>query len=74
MKKNKYLIFALFVGLLINSCQKEDYEFGQVIAPKNITITAELVGKDATNPFGDGTGTVNFTVSAGKRIFLCILF
>jgi len=64
MKKNKYLIFALFVGLLINSCQKEDYEFGQVIAPKNITITAELVGKDATNPFGDGTGTVNFTVSA----------
>jgi hypothetical protein len=64
MKKIKYLIFALFVGLLINSCQKEDYEFGQVIAPKNITITAELVGKDATNPFGDGTGTVNFTVSA----------
>jgi len=64
MKKNKYLIFALFVGLLFNSCQKEDYEFGQVIAPKNITITAELVGKDATNPFGDGTGIVNFTVSA----------
>ncbi|MFT4575119.1 MAG: hypothetical protein ACI9SI_000017 [Polaribacter sp.] len=66
MKKNKYLyiVFALFIGLLFNSCQEEDYEFGDITSPSNITVTAEIVGKDATNPFGDGTGAVNFTVNA----------
>ncbi len=66
MKKNKYLyiVFVVFAGLLFNSCQKEDYEFGEITSPSNITITAEIVGKDATNPFGDGTGSVNFTVNA----------
>ncbi len=66
MRKNKYLyiIFTLFIGLLFSSCQKEDYEFGNITSPTNITITAELVGQDTSNPFGDGTGTVNFTVAA----------
>ncbi len=70
MKKNKYLyiVFALFIGLLFDSCQKEDYEFGEITSPSNITITAEVVGKDATNPFGDGTGTVNFSVHADNAI------
>ena len=68
MKKNKYifLVFVVFAGLLFNSCQKEDYEFGEINTPTNISITAEIVGKDASNPFGDGTGTVNFTVNANN--------
>jgi hypothetical protein len=66
MKKNKYLyiVFALFIGLLFNSCQEEDYEFGEITAPSNITITVEVIGQDATNLFGDGSGAVNFTVNA----------
>ena len=66
MKKNKYIyaICTLFIGLLFTGCQDESYEFGEITVPKNIVVTAELVGKDAANPFGDGSGTVNFNVSA----------
>lgn len=70
MKKNKYIIivFTLFAALFFNSCQENDYEFGDIVSPSNITIAAEIVGKDSNNPFGDGTGTVNFTVTADNAI------
>ena len=47
-------------------CQENEYEFGDITAPTAILITAEIVGQDDTNPFGDGTGAVNFTVSANN--------
>ena len=47
-------------------CQENEYEFGDITAPTAILITAEIVGQDDANPFGDGTGAVNFTVSANN--------
>jgi len=55
-------IFALVVCLF--SCQEEDQEFGDIIAPSNIQIDVDKVGADAANPNGDGSGTVNFTATA----------
>ena len=46
------------------ACQENDYEFGDVNTPSNIIITAEIVGQDANNPDGDGSGSVNFTATA----------
>jgi len=76
MKKNKYykIVIVLFFGLLISNCQKEDFEFGEISSPTNISITASLVGKDATNPHGDGSGTVNFIVRADNAISYVFYF
>jgi hypothetical protein len=65
MKKTRNIYLMLFsVILTFLGCQENDYKFGDIVTPTNITITADVVGADADNPFGDGSGTVNFTVSA----------
>ena len=76
MKKNKYIIIALafFTTLFFNGCQENDYEFGKIVTPTNIQITAEIVGQDATNPNGDGSGKVNFTVTADNALSYSINF
>ena len=61
--KNKYLV-SVFLGLLIFGCQEEDAEFGEIKAPSNITIITEIVGQDADNPNGDGSGFVNIKATA----------
>jgi hypothetical protein len=61
--KNIYIIlFSLMVAF--TGCQENDYKFGEIVSPSNLTITAEIVGADAANPFGDGSGTVNFSAIA----------
>jgi len=54
--------------LLVSSCQEEDLTFGAVVAPTNIQITANIVGADANNPNGDGSGVVNFVTTADNAI------
>ncbi|NND53151.1 MAG: family 16 glycosylhydrolase [Flavobacteriaceae bacterium] len=72
MKNFKQLIFvciiALGVGLIFNSCLDEDQEFGAIIVPSNLTLSFQIVGQDADNPNGDGSGLVNFTASADDAI------
>lgn len=70
MKNIKYIIgLFLFSTLVFTSCEKVvDKEFGDIVAPSNIQITAEIVGQDEANPFGDGSGDVNFTVIASNVI------
>ncbi|ARV16823.1 glucan endo-1,3-beta-D-glucosidase [Polaribacter sp. SA4-12] len=48
------------------SCQENDYQFGEIISPSDIVITAEIVGVDTNNPFGDGSGSVNFSATANN--------
>ncbi|MDG5491341.1 family 16 glycosylhydrolase [Psychroserpens sp. SPM9] len=67
IKNYKILLTAIF-GLLLLTCQDEDQEFGDVIAPSNLTLTFEIVGVDAENPNGDGSGFVNFTATADNAI------
>lgn len=69
MKNSKYILVA-FIGLLfiMNSCQKDDYKLGDLIAPANVTLTYEIEGANAENPYGDGSGIVNFTATADHEI------
>ncbi|WP_439131307.1 glycoside hydrolase family 16 protein [Polaribacter sp.] len=63
--KNSYIVlFSVILALV--GCQENDYQFGEIVTPSNITITADIVGADANNPYGDGSGTVNFTVNASN--------
>lgn len=65
MKNNfKYISLFFLTASLFTGCQKDDYSLGDLAAPTNLTISAEIVGKDALNPNGDGSGKVNITATA----------
>ena len=49
-------------------CEQDDYEFGDIQSPTNLVITADILGADDDNPFGDGSGYVTFTAVADDAI------
>ncbi|MBT8253081.1 MAG: family 16 glycosylhydrolase [Flavobacteriaceae bacterium] len=59
-------VFALL--LILQGCQDDDQQFGDIIVPSNLTLSFEIVGQDIDNPNGDGSGLVNFTASADNAI------
>jgi len=69
LKHNKYLIIIL-VGfqLFFSGCEEDNYKLGELITPSNLEITYEVVGVDAQNPYGDGSGAVNFKATASDYI------
>ncbi len=68
MKYLYNLFIVLALGAVLQSCQDEDAEFGAVVAPTNLVLNFQLQGADAANPFGDGTGIVEFTASADNAL------
>tara|TARA_R110002126_G_scaffold291495_1_gene453202 strand:+ start:39614 stop:41293 length:1680 start_codon:yes stop_codon:yes gene_type:complete len=65
MKRFKNIYLLLFSTVIaFYSCQENKYEVGEIIIPSNVSINMEVVGQDADNPNGDGTGFVIFTVTA----------
>ncbi len=65
MKKIINVHIVLFSVLItFFSCQENKYEIGNVIIPSNLTVSMEVVGQDAANANGDGTGFVIFTAKA----------
>lgn len=76
MKNIKYItgLFLLF-ALVFTSCEKAvDKDFGDIVAPSNVQITAMVVGQDESNPFGDGSGTVTFSATATDVITYKFVF
>lgn len=67
MKNNKIysLLFVLVVATFF-SCQENEYQFGEIVAPSNIAIDVNIVGSDATNLNGDGSGVVHFSAKANN--------
>ena len=70
MKKIKYLFKSLLViiALVFTSCETEDHEFGDIVNPTNLQVSADIVGADDNNPNGDGSGTVHLTAVADNAI------
>lgn len=65
----KSFAFILFTSLIcFSSCEKESYSFGDIITPTGATLTAVVAGVDASNPNGNGSGTVAITTSASNAI------
>ena len=66
MKNNlKYIVAVLFITTIgFISCKKTEYSFGNIKTPTGLTLTAAVVGVDATNPNGNGTGSVTITAKA----------
>src|SRR5215212_8035403 len=60
-------LFALTVALSIEGCKKKEYSMGDLTAPTDVVINTTIAGQDATQPNGDGSGDVSFTLS-GKNV------
>ncbi|MCF6180630.1 PKD domain-containing protein [Lutibacter sp.] len=61
------LIFAVIL-LGFTSCKEDNYSLGDLSAPTDLTITADIAGKTDVLPNGDGSGIVNFTFNAKNAI------
>jgi hypothetical protein len=64
----RFLIGCFFITLMATGCEKTDYTLGDLTPPSNIVITADVVGATTATPNGDGSGDVNFTVSAANAL------
>lgn len=62
------LLALLFTMLVFSACKKAEYNIGDIVAPSNLVLTAAVVGTDAANPFGNGTGKVNIVTKADNAI------
>jgi hypothetical protein len=60
------LLLMLVAGFA--SCKKEKYAFGELKAPTDLAVTAAVVGADATNPAGDGSGSVVITATSKNAL------
>jgi len=59
----------IVVALMALGCSKtEDYTLGDLNPPSNIVINADIVGKTAATPYGDGSGDVKFTITAADAL------
>ena len=68
MKNIKLLSIFLSLVVVFTSCQEDDPTLGDIVAPSNLTLVADLLGADALNPNGDGSGFVTFTATADDEI------
>jgi hypothetical protein len=69
--KNKFLLFipAVLLMAVINwSCKKNEYSFGEIKTPTNLTLATAVAGVDAANPNGNGTGNVAITTNAADAL------
>ncbi|CAH0335261.1 hypothetical protein FVB9288_00895 [Flavobacterium sp. CECT 9288] len=68
MKKILIKIVSVFILLLMVNCQEDNLGFGAIEAPSNLKVTAEIIGKSAAFPNGDGSGKVKFISKADNAI------
>jgi len=66
MKKIKFLYVTFF--LIFFACQEEEPRLETPVTPTNLVVSYELVGADVDNPFGDGSGFVNFEMTADNAV------
>lgn len=66
-----FLLIALSIVFL--ACGRSEGSGSEDLTLSNLLIKTEIVGKSATLPDGDGSGTVNFTVSANNATSYKIL-
>ncbi len=64
----KPLLAIAMLMIVFISCEKKEYSFGDLTAPSNLQINTVIVGQDAANPNGDGSGDVEITVTADNAI------
>jgi hypothetical protein len=68
--KTSNILTVLFSAamLVLAGCEKEEYAFGDIKTPANLTVTAVVEGANTANPNGNGSGNVSITASASNAL------
>jgi hypothetical protein len=64
----KLTLLSLAALLILSGCKKQEYAFGDIKTPKDLTLTAVIAGVDVSNPNGNGTGNVTITTTSSGAI------
>jgi len=67
-KNNLILIIGFFLILIFHGCQKDSYTLGDLVAPSNLVVNVDVLGKDTNNPNGDGSGDIKVTATADNAL------
>ena len=62
--KIKTVFFVLFLSVLTVGCVDDDFDFGELASPTNLSVDTQVVGQSDEMPYGDGSGQVVFDASA----------
>ncbi|GAL90741.1 glycoside hydrolase family 16 protein [Jejuia pallidilutea] len=71
--KNRIFLALTVILLSFVACSSSDNEIIEPKAPSNLSISGVKVGADGNNPNGDGSGVVNFTISATNATYYKVL-
>lgn len=69
-----FIFIILFSVLVFLGCEKEDYEFGEIIVFFGLEVVVNIVGVDDVNFYGDGSGLVIFIVNVSDVIIYKYVF
>ncbi len=61
-------LLLLVIAVALGSCKKEEYSFGDIKTPTNLTLTTTIEGVDAGNPNGNGSGKVAIVATANAAV------
>lgn len=64
----KKIGIACAMLLAFSGCEDDEHTFGDINAPNGLEVQAVIAGEDGANPYGDGSGMVNFTATANDAI------
>ena len=65
---NRFNIIILIAILGTVACTKEEYSFGDLSSPAQLTLQTVIQGVDGSNPNGNGTGRVAITLASSNTI------
>lgn len=69
LRNIKLFSLVILVSLAgLSGCKKEEYSFGEIKTPTNLTLATAVEGADAGNPNGNGTGKVAIETTADQAI------
>ena len=75
MKKiSQYFIFLASILLVVVSCQEDSETFGAINTPVNLVVNSVIEGVTIADPYGDGSGKVNFVATAENAISYKYIF
>ncbi|MES2063707.1 MAG: hypothetical protein V4456_17395 [Bacteroidota bacterium] len=62
------ITICLAAVIIVIGCKKQDYSFGKIVTPKDLTLATVIEGADDANPDGAGSGNVTIKTSATDAI------
>lgn len=68
------LLISLAAIATFDGCKKQEYSFGALVTPKDLSLTTQVAGANASEPNGDGSGNVTVTASATDAMIYKIDF